>query len=1056
MLSESTVPPTSEMPAHCSGCGTTLPAGWAGSTCPGCLVHFSIEALDVSRVFAGEDAPIVLGDYELLEEIARGGMGVVYRARQRRLGRTVAVKVLAAGEFAAPDARGRFRAEAEAVARLRHPGIVAIHDVGENEGTPWFSMDFVAGEDLGALVQDQPLPARQAADYVRAIAEAVQHAHDHGVLHRDLKPSNILLDPDIGPRVTDFGIARCAGPGKFTRTGEVLGSPGYAAPEQALAGTADARTDVYGLGALLYHLLTARPPFQGPTLDAILLQLHDAEPLAPRRLNPAVPRNLETICLRCLRKEPAHRYSTAREVADDLARFLRGEPIYARPASIVERTFRWCRRRPAVATLLVALAAVATLAFWYIDAAKNRAESASVKFREANARLEDSLNRIELERAEDLFRAGDSASALAPLARVVRRNPSHPVAAARLASALWHGNFALPLTPPFSAGSDVLRLQFLRDGRTLLVCTAKGIALWDASAGRRLIEFEHDGTKLSAAILSPDERTLVAWQMAAGANLYILNVETGRRRVAPIRHEAFVPDVQFSPDSAHFFIASSDPIARMYDAQTGQPLGEPMMHRAGLWCAAISPDGATLVTAAADRIVRWWDGATHAPLRELPPFDSEVRLLRFSPDGAWLVAALLDGTVEFLSAADGRRTGQRMRHEDRISTAVFSADGQRLLTASLDHTARVWSVPGGEPLSPPLRHRDTIRFAAFNTDGTRIATCSSDHTSRVWDVRSGRPLTQPLRHLEQPRAAAFTPDGADLYTSGADSIIQRWDLRLTNKPGFSMSTAPARDPVGVRISADGRYKLTFDEGAKKALLTDARNGSAIGAPLSHFDSITAVNFSPDSALAATASNDNTCRVWETATGRAVSPPLRHGRTVSAVAFHPDSRRIATASWDGTARVWDAHTGVQLCGALKHDDDVTDVQFSPDGRRVATASRDKIVRVWDTASGQPIIEPLRHDVPVMQVRFQPDGQRLFAQTANAVCAWDVPDFPTPPPGWLAKLADTLSLAELPTDPADALSLVAAYERTRAEALSTPGDGPYARLAQRLFSNNVAKP
>ena len=324
---------TTDAPPRCK-CGAVLPAGWASSACPKCLVQFSVEATDPARVFPHGTDEIALGDYELLDEIARGGMGVVYRARQQRLGRIVAVKVLAAGEFASAAARERFRTEASAAARLQHPGIVAIHDVGDVDGLPWFSMELVAGGNLAALVREQPLPARQAAEYVRAIADALQHAHDHGVLHRDLKPSNILLDPETGPRITDFGIARCGDAGDLTRTGEVLGSPGYTAPEQALGGKADARTDVYGLGALLYHLLTARPPFQGPTLDAIVLQLREADPLTPRRLNPEVPRDLETICLRCLRKEPAQRYATAREVAEDLARFQRGEPIRARPVSV--------------------------------------------------------------------------------------------------------------------------------------------------------------------------------------------------------------------------------------------------------------------------------------------------------------------------------------------------------------------------------------------------------------------------------------------------------------------------------------------------------------------------------------------------------------------------------------------------------------------------------------------------------------------------------------------------------------------------------------------------
>ena len=326
---------------------------------------------------------------------------------------------------------------------MQHPGIVAIHDVGEDAGVLWFSMDLVPGENLAARVREHPLAARDAAECVRRVAEAVEHAHENGVLHRDLKPSNILLAADGQPRVS-VGIARHTAPGTadITRTGQVLGSPGYAAPEQALRGEADARTDVYGLGALLYHLLTGRPPFQGPTLDSILLQLRDADPLPPRRLNPTVPRDLETIALHCLAKDAAARYATAREVADDLGHFLRGETIRARPAGALETAWHWCRRHPAVAALLAFIVLGTAAAFFVVEDARGRERAAAGKTETANSRLNAAVTFTELRLAEEHFAAGDSAAALGALVRVLRREPAHPVACPRLGSALWHGRAA--------------------------------------------------------------------------------------------------------------------------------------------------------------------------------------------------------------------------------------------------------------------------------------------------------------------------------------------------------------------------------------------------------------------------------------------------------------------------------------------------------------------------------------------------------------------------------------------------------------------------------------
>ncbi len=1024
---------TLHQPAICPGCGGVLPSGWAALSCPRCLVRISVEAQEKGQMFPPGEVPL-LGDHELLDEIARGGMGVVFRARQRRLGRIVAVKVLAGGEFAGVEARRRFRTEAEAAARLQHPGIVAIHDIGESDGLPWLSMDFVAGENLASVVREQPLPARQAAEYVRAIAEAVQHAHDHGVLHRDLKPSNVLLDEETGPRITDFGIARCVDASEHTRTGEVLGSPGYTAPEQALGGTADARTDVYGLGALLYHLLTARPPFQGPTLDAILLQLREADPLAPRRLNPAVPRDLETICLRCLRKDPANRYVTAREMAEDLARFQRGETIHARPISALARTWRWCRRRPAIAALLALLVVVTALAFVTVErarreeaGAKGHAEAASAQLRETNARLEESLDRIELDRAEDLFRSGDSAGALAPLARIVRRNPLHPIATARLASALWHGSFALPLVPPMNSGAEVTRLQFLRDGSTLLVCTTKGASTWNAEAGRRLLEFERaEGYFLAAS--SPDERTLVEWDPNPGKAFHFLDIATGRRLAPPIPHEGWIHTVVFSPDSSLIVIAASDAAVQIRDARTGEPAGAPLEHESGVWSAAFSPDGATIATGT-NKTVRFWDSRTRQLRTESLPLEGREAKVRFSPEGRWLVASTNDGAARLLSVADGHFTGLPMRHEDMIRSTAFSPDGRWLVTASEDHTARVWSVPGGEPTGPPLRHRDRVSFVTFSPDSTRVVTCAMDHTARVWDAHTGRPLTQSLRYFEQPLAAAFTTDGARLYAAGSDGFVQRWDLSRIGKEGESLpGTGAAFSADGSRLVVAARRDFAretatlqplrtteFADGVKLARLSPdgrraaiiAENGSVSIVPLddaARAETVTVHNggqatdlcFSADGTQLAIASDDRTASLWDTTTGQPVMPPLLHEAPVVSVRISPDGGSLLTVTRSppgrtrlrDVAQLWNRVTGERTGGALEHIDDVRVAEFSPDGALVVTASGGNTAHVWDAHTGTLISRLRRHARTVAAVAFSPDSRRVVTGSWDGTArVWD---------------------------------------------------------------------
>jgi tetratricopeptide (TPR) repeat protein/tRNA A-37 threonylcarbamoyl transferase component Bud32 len=304
------------------------------------------------------------GDYELLEEIARGGMGVVYKARQVSLNRTVAVKMILTGQLASAADVQRFRAEAESAARLQHPNIVAIHEIGQHEGQHYFSMDYVDGQNLAQLVGQKPMSPKQAAKYLETIAEAIHHAHQQGILHRDLKPSNILIDNLGQPRVTDFGLAKqIKGASDLTVSGQVLGSPNFMPPEQAAGkrGHVGPWSDVYALGAILFYMLTGRPPFAAETMAETLQLVANTEPLSPRLLSPGVPRDLETICLKCLEKESRLRYGTVRELADELGRFLRDEPILARPINRIEKTWRWCLRKPAVATaigLVVALVLV--------------------------------------------------------------------------------------------------------------------------------------------------------------------------------------------------------------------------------------------------------------------------------------------------------------------------------------------------------------------------------------------------------------------------------------------------------------------------------------------------------------------------------------------------------------------------------------------------------------------------------------------------------------------------------------------------------------------------
>src|SRR5213082_1451378 len=351
-----------------------FPDAVAGGGDPGGVDEASCEQANAAAVHSKKAARAAtmlgeLGDYELLEEIGRGAQGVVFRARQKSLNRTVALKVISLGQWASKAHLKRFRLEAEAAARLEHPGIVPIHEVGERDGQCYFSMKFVEGGQLDEVVGRAPMSIRQAVELIAKVARTVHYAHEHLILHRDIKPGNILLDANGEPHLTDFGLARLVeSESSVTHTLDVLGTPSYMAPEQAMGHNAaiSSVTDVYGLGAVLYQLLTGQPPFAGGTTYETIKLLLDTEPRQPRLLNPKIDRDLSTICLKCLEKDPKRRYPSALALAEDLERWLKHEPILARHTGILTRGKKWVWRNPTGALLTVSLVALATAAGWII------------------------------------------------------------------------------------------------------------------------------------------------------------------------------------------------------------------------------------------------------------------------------------------------------------------------------------------------------------------------------------------------------------------------------------------------------------------------------------------------------------------------------------------------------------------------------------------------------------------------------------------------------------------------------------------------------------------
>jgi WD40 repeat protein/serine/threonine protein kinase len=954
----------------------------------------SFLASPVSRVAEFSLKPAVppsIPGYELLEELGHGGMGVVYKARQTALNRLVALKMLLSGLAISAEHLARFRIEAEALARLQHPNVVQIFEVGEQEGRPYFSMEYVAGPSLAQL--GTPQPARPTAQLVERIARAVYAVHRCGIIHRDLKPANILLQSvgaaedakarkgsvtvglalgdsasstvvDSTPKITDFGLAKLVKDQPtdrdLTQPGQALGTPSYMAPEQAW-GKVQAvgpAADIYALGAILYELVTGKPPFEGETPTETILQLLSQEPVPPTHLRPALPRDLETICLKCLEKEPRKRYASAEALAEDLRRFQAGEPIKARPVSAAERVYRWCRRRPMVAALL-AVTAASILALIATALVYN------ASLQQALAKIQQQAEREHEQLAEIRKQAEGEREQL--VQRDVAMGMRHLENGDAFMALLWFTD-ALRLDQGDVSQEEKHRIRIA----TALQRCPRPVQLLVA-----------DEPVLSAR-LSPAG----SWMLTTDRErlVRVWDILTGDAAGPSLQLDAAALGAAISPDGRLIATTTTDNLARIWDRRTGKPFLHPLPLEAPVRKVVFHSGSRVLLTRRDDFVVRLWNLAQGESIPFQPMPEGRPRYSTFSEDGKWVF--ILDDRHEgrVWDAATGKAFTDRLKLEQEVSHGALSLDGCRVALVAPDSEISIWNLRTGNPIGRPWKHPCAVLHVSFSPQGDRIITTGDDHTARIWQVTTGESLLATLRHDSVVTRARFSPDGRLAVTTGSDNKARVWETStgdaLTPPLEHNGSVADAF------FSADSGYLLTIGKDDtvrlwELPLAAERVAGKVLAEEPGPPEDATNVGGRRLSWL----NNDNAVVVLDAATGEQIGPPLRHQSRIQSAVLSPDGRRVLTASDDNTAQVWDAVTGMRLLPACQHKGTVRYAAFSPDGRRLITASEDRTARVWDAATGEPLTPPLKHPCPVLRAYFSSESYQAITVSADHVVrAW----------------------------------------------------------------------